>query len=57
MLAFFLLPTWLDRYSRSRRVPLVSFHAEFLPHDPTDPEHPKLVNRLRNLVHYLRIKM
>jgi L-ribulose-5-phosphate 3-epimerase len=36
--------------ARSLSLPLVTFHAGFLPHDPSDPERAKLVGRLRTVV-------
>jgi len=35
--------------ARELGVDLVSLHAGFLPHDPADPERPKLIGRLREL--------
>lgn len=35
--------------ARELGLDLVSLHAGFLPHDPTDPERPKLIGRLRQL--------
>ncbi len=38
------------RIARSLELPLVTFHAGFLPHDPRNPERAKLIDRLRTLV-------
>jgi sugar phosphate isomerase/epimerase len=38
------------RLARELSLPLVTFHAGFLPHDPRDPERAKLVGRLRTIV-------
>ena len=35
--------------ARELGIDLVSLHAGFLPHDPSDPERPKLIKRLREL--------
>ena len=35
--------------ARELGIDLVSLHAGFLPHDPSDPERPKLIGRLREL--------
>lgn len=38
------------RIARELGLPLVTFHAGFLPHAPRDPERAKLVDRLRTIV-------
>jgi len=38
------------RIAREMSLPLVTFHAGFLPHDPRDPERAKLVDRLRTVI-------
>ncbi len=38
------------RIAAEMKLPLVSFHAGFLPHDPNDPERTVLVERLRQIV-------
>lgn len=38
------------RIARAMELPLVTFHAGFLPHDTSDPERAKLLDRLRAMV-------
>ncbi len=37
------------RIARAMELPLVTFHAGFLPHDSSDPERAKLLDRLRSM--------